>query len=162
MALTQAVVDEFLAAPKLVERPREINWRQDGVDLLRWDALVETEGVVRGRIWLDFNRTLGRYAFNLQLHGTPVYGWHFRPSGRHRNPQQCGPSFPRNVGYPHEQFWVEGRGFRCAKPLTEVGGMSHKEHLRAFCERARIDLRPLYRPPIAGEQTMMHLEGDGT
>lgn len=160
MALTQAQVDEFIAAAKVVPRPQSIKWRRDGVDFLRWDATTEVEDVVRGRIWMDFNLATGKYGFNLQLQGTAVFGWHFRPfPGKHRN-CGCGKDFPANVGYPHEQVWIERCGFRCARSLEGVGGLTHEQHLQRFCERASIDFRPAYTPPIVGEQTVLHWEED--
>jgi hypothetical protein len=75
MALTQTVVDDFIAAPKVVKAPKEVRWNRIGTDLLRWDAVIESEDVIRGRLWLDFNTAHGKYAFNLQLQGTTVYGW---------------------------------------------------------------------------------------
>ena len=139
-----------------------MKWRRAAIDLLRWDAAVEVEDVIRGRLWLDFNTAVGKYAFNLQLHGTPVYGWHFRPPGlpgKHRN-SGCGDNFPANVGYPHEQVWIEGRGYHCARPLTGLDNMTHAEHLHAFCDQVDIDFRSIYSVPAVGEQTALHLEGD--
>jgi hypothetical protein len=159
VVLKQADADAYIAAPKLVMSPRTMNWRSVSIDVLQWDALVESEEVIRGRLWLDFNVATGKYGFNLQLHGRPVYGWHFRPHGRHRN-SGCPSDFPANVGYPHEQFYIEGRGYHCARLLTGLGGMSHKEHLRAFCTRANIDFRPTYAAPQVGEQTVLHFEED--
>jgi hypothetical protein len=159
LALTQELVDEFIAAAKVVPKPRSMTWRRDGTDLLRWDALVESEAVIRGRLWLDFNQAIGKYGFNLQLEGTPVYGWHFRPAGRHRQPA-CPESFPRNVGYPHEQFWIEGVGYRCARLLEGLEGLTHEEHFIRFCERANIEFTPTYAAPIVAEQTVLHFGED--
>jgi hypothetical protein len=160
MALTQDLVDEFVAAVKVVPRPQAIVWRRPALDLLRWDAQTEVEDVIRGRLWLSFSLADGRYSFNLQLQGSPVFGWHFRPfPGKHRN-NKCGEDFPASVGYPHEQVWIEGRGFHCARPLEGVSGMSHEQHLEAFCKRALIDFRPTYTQPVMAEQTVMRFEAD--
>lgn len=154
MALIQAVVDEFVAAEKIVPRPLKMGWRREGVDLLRCDAATEVEAILRGRVWLSFNIATGAYNFHLQLQGTNVLGWHFRPfPGKHANMPACGEEFPAKVGYPHEQVWIEGCGFRCARPLEGVDCMSHEEHLGRFCERARVDFRPSYTVPApVGEQ----------
>jgi hypothetical protein len=162
MDLSQSVVDEYIAAAKVISRPRRIGWRREGLDFIRWDAPVEVDGVARGRLWLRFNMAKGDYSFNLQLAGTSVYGWHFRPwGGRHRN-CNCGADFPASARYPHEQFWIEGRGFHCARTLEGVGGMSHEEHLRAFCVRANIEFHPTYTQPVQGEQGVLplHFEDD--
>lgn len=164
MALTQQIVDEYIAAEKVVTRPAKMAWRREGIDILRWDSATEVDAVLRGRIWLWFNLATGAYNFHLQLQGSAVLGWHFRPFGvgKHRNVKACGSGFPTGkVRHPHEQTWIEGCGFRCARPLEGLDGMSHEEHLSRFCERASVEFRPAYTLPApVGEQTTLQFDDE--
>ena len=158
MAVTQADVETFLAANKSVAGS-VLTWRERGCDWLIWDASVESDGLLRGRLYLEFNRSVpNRYSFTLYLHRPAIYGWHFRPWGRHRNRRGCPPDFGTSARYPHEQKWIEGIGFECARLLPGIEGLSHREHLEMFCDRANINLQPSYRAPLLAEQTVMHFE----
>jgi hypothetical protein len=158
-ALKQEQVDDFISKSKRVALPREIAWRSPGGDWLTWAASIEIDAVFRGRLWLDFNKSVpGSYKFQIYLHNKPVLGWHFRPVGRHRNRRGCPPEYNGNIGYPHEQKWIEGIGFECARFLDYLDGLTHEQQLRKFCDRVHLELLPAYRPPEPGEQTVMHFE----
>lgn len=160
-ALTQALVDGFLAAEKSVNEPVDLKWRESEPGLLRWDAPVECEAVIQGWLRLFFNAANpGHFNFNLQIHGHSIYGWHFRPFGKHRN-FRCPRDFPRRAYYPHEQFWIEGVGFKCARPLAGLDGSSHEVLLREFCGRAHLSFVPRYHAPEAIEQTRLRLDKEG-
>ena len=108
---------------------------------------------MRGTLWLSYNSAVDRcWNFHLALEGERVFGWHFKPGGKHRN-VGCGARFPTGgVRAPHEQVWVDGVGFRCAHPLEGMDGLSHEQILRAFCERTNMTFLPIYRAPRVGEQ----------
>lgn len=159
MALRQAEVDDYISQPKRVAAPREITWRRLAADWLAWDATVESDGVLRGRLWMDFNKSIaGYHKFQLYLHGEAVLGWHFKPVGRHRSRRECPPEYSGNARNPHEQRWIEGIGFECARFLDHVEHLTHEQQLREFCDRVHLELLPTYHPPELGEQTMMHFE----
>jgi hypothetical protein len=153
MALTQAAVDEFLAADKVVRaRVAGMQWREAGVDTLRWRGEVEVEGVTRGTLWLQVNRSLpSTWNLQLDLHGESVLMWHFKSPVNHRN-VGCPNTFPRRVKGAHEHVWVEGLDMRCARELEGIEGFDLERVLQGFLARTNIRSDILYRAPGAGEQ----------
>lgn len=157
--LTTEVIEAFLGATKIVTAP-EVRWTPapNSVDQLRWRVPVEVDSVAVGHLYLSSNTAIERcWNFHVVLHGYPVYGWHFNPVGRHKNWAACDADFPidRRVRSPHEQIWVPGPGFKCAKPLLECDELTHVEALERFCERARVIMDARYREPEVAEQLIL-------
>jgi len=68
MSLSKEAVEDFLAAKKVVPKPRDaIRWRVVTADLVRWRGVVEVGGVGRGSLWLYVNKALPR-TWNLALY----------------------------------------------------------------------------------------------
>jgi hypothetical protein len=153
MALSSDAVDAFLAAEKVVRaRPVGMRWRLSGVDGARWNAAVEVDGIVRGVVWLQVNRSLPRtWNFQLNLHDETVLMWHFKHPVNHRN-LGCPAEFPRRVRGAHEHIWIEGHGTNCAQELQGFDSLAHADVLIKYYERANIRSEVAYSAPGAGEQ----------
>jgi hypothetical protein len=160
--LTTDLVTEFVAMEKTIAAS-EIEWKNPGgvADILRWRAPLESDGVGVGEICLHANTAIPRsWNFHIALRGHNVLGWHFSPGTRHKNWVACNADFELStrVRSPHEQVWVLGPGFKCARPLTGLDSVEHEEALRRFCARAKVVLSAEYHAPAIGEQLTLFSE----
>lgn len=164
MPLTAVEVTAFIQAPKRVpaESFRAIHWIATGPDVVRWIGPVEYAGALPSRIVLVVNRSAERH-WNLQVdfERESICAWHLRPGVNHKN-RGCPRQFPGRVKGPHEHLWIEGVRWECALPLLGIGGLSHEQALRAFCQRMNIVFEPIYFPPPAGEQITLYPGGTGS
>jgi hypothetical protein len=154
MDLTQAEVEEFMAAQKTVPAASPIAWQNRSPTQTIWQGPVEVDAVQRGTVFFYVNPTVPRrWIFKLSLHRFEVYRLDVKPLMRHSNPSGRPSDCPGKVTCPeHEHRWFEGLGLNCAWPLENLASASHERILKEFCERARIDFGPEYSDPTTGLQ----------
>lgn len=156
MALTQADVDQFLAADKSTAAGSRMRWISRNIHNRRCHVAVEAEGIRVGELILIANVALARHwTFMLLRRRAEILRWDLvMPPYRHRNPKMCGDGYPRVVRQlEHEHLWRDGCGTRCVRPVADLATSTHREAMDAFCERAKIKVQPPYDPPPpVGEQ----------
>jgi hypothetical protein len=156
VALTQAEVDGFMAASKVVPDGAPMVWRKPEPSRYMWRGPIEIGAVRVGSIFLFANPHFARaWFFKLIFRDEDVYRWDVRPlpSG-HSNPPNRPSGYPGNVPEEeHEHRWHEGLDLKCARPLAGLGGSDHRGTLAAFCMATNVRFGPSYVVPQAYEQS---------
>jgi hypothetical protein len=161
MALTQAEVDEFMAAEKVVPRDpaAPMKWAAPVPSRRMWRGRVEIEGRRLGEVLLLANPSLPRaWTYKLDYRSEPVYRIDVKSGpARHPNPTRCPSDFPPGKvrGREHEHIYMEGLDCECARPLGGLGSSGHRAILDEFCTRARIRFLPGYESPLLFAQMQM-------
>lgn len=161
MALTPAIVEQFLGAEKVVLASERMAWRRrnDAVVLCRLG--VASAGATVGELLLLVSLVVPRsWTFKLLRRSEETVRWDLAaPPIRHSNPPGRPSAYPGKVTtLEHEHRWVEGLGLSCAIPLElpVSSANDHRQALVAFCDRANIRFDAAYeQPPQAGEQLQL-------
>jgi hypothetical protein len=156
--LSQAEVDEFIAAEKVVPGgeggpgPRRIVWAEMSPKRMLWQAPVFVAGARVATLYLIVNPRHARaWVCKLYFRKADVFEWNIKPKAtKHRN-MGC----PADRGFApsikcaeHEHVWIEGHGRDCAKALDGLDEANHRDVFERFCEAARIDFHPDYESPM--------------
>lgn len=154
MALSQADVDDFIAAKKTAAGP--MRWISRNLHNRRSHVRLEADGARIGEIVLIVNLAFARdFSFALLRRREGVLRWDLTTAPyKHRNRGACGASFERVVRQlEHEHIWRPGLNLHCVRALAGLHEAPHSDVLSAFCERANITWATTYQhPPAAGEQ----------
>jgi hypothetical protein len=158
VAITEADVEAFLDAAKVIPADANMRWRARNAHNQRCHLPVEADGVGVGEVVMVVNTSLTRHwTFKLLRRRDEVLRWDFRRSPtRHRNPQECGGEFERVVReQEHEHIWREATGnVDCARALHGVSSVAHDQAFMAFCARAKIAPHIAYQPPPLQQLTL--------
>jgi hypothetical protein len=161
MALTQAEVDEFMIAEKVVPASAVMEWEKPEPQRYLWGAPIEVSAQRVGDLRLFVNPNFERaFHFKLRLHGEDVYRLDVRPlRGGHDNPPGRPEGFSKRVPDPvHEHIWVEGLALLCARPIDGLETSDHRAIFEAFCVRTHVRFDPEYIAPQAFEQSQLDTE----
>jgi len=154
--LSHAEILAFLDAPKVVPESAPMRWTKRNVNAFLSRLPLEFRGIRVGELFLMTSVATRRcWRFKVLRQRSEVLRWDFTvPPSRHRNASTCGADLPRVVtALEHEHLWHPDAGLDCARPLTGLSEVDHREALDAFCRRAKIDMRNRYvSPPPMSEQ----------
>jgi hypothetical protein len=156
--LSQAEVDDFMAAAKVVPGSHVMAWHQPVPSRSLWRGAVEVEAARVGEVILITNPAIARaWHFKLDYRGEEVYRIDCR-SGRirHTNPANRPNGFdPKVLDGVHEHVYVETLGCDCARGMPRLATSDHAAIFNEFCTRTHVLFQPTYRPPQAFHQLSM-------